>query len=41
MKRRGKYTVNALLSERFTQLGSSDDKQDSSALMSAEEEGEL
>jgi hypothetical protein len=42
MKRRGKYTVNALLSERFTQLGSSDDKQDLSALvMSAEEEGEL
>ena len=42
MKCRGKYTVSTLLSERMTQLGSSDEKKDLSALvMSMEEEGEL
>ena len=42
MKRRGKYTVSTLLSERMTQLGSSDKKKDLSVLvMSMEEEGEL
>lgn len=42
MRRRGKYTVSSILSERMTQFGSSDDKKDLSALvMSAEEEGEL
>ena len=41
MKRRGKYTVSALLSERMTHLGSSDDKKDLSALVMSEEEGEL
>jgi hypothetical protein len=41
MKRRGKYIVSALLSERMTHLGSSDDKKDLSALVMSEEEGEL
>ena len=41
MKRRGKYSVSSLLTERMTEFRSSEKKDLSPLVMSTEEEGEL